>query len=210
MNNNNFLLNGNDSKVSINNGRKISTNIENPIDNHIISLCDKMIKFCVKYEITPNEITLTRLFLLYFIYNYLFKTNKKFIPIVLIMIFYFMDCLDGHLARTTDSVTKVGDILDHLTDFIFLVMIFYYVYSLNNKKILVIYIIFLYLGLAHMGVQQLNYAHNNPNKQFEFIDYFNNFHLFKKDDITLTRYFGCGTFVLIVVLIIYFYKKNNQ
>ncbi len=123
-----------------------------------------------------------------------------------------MDCLDGHLARTTDKVTILGDILDHSADFIFLLLITYYIYKnnfKNKKKVLAIYFIFLYLGLVHMGIQQLNYIDNNPNKQYEYIDSFNHLHSFTKNDIKWTRYFGCGSFVLVILIVVFYIQKNK-
>ena len=197
---------------NLNNGRKINSHIENPIDDYLIGICDKTINICIKYNISPNMITLFRAFLLIFIYNYLFNTNKKLEPIILIIIFYFLDCLDGHLARTTDKVTKIGDILDHSADFIFLLIITYFIYIKNfsNKKLIsIFYIVFLYLGLIHMGVQQLNYSDNNPDKKYEYIDNLNYFHFFNKNDIKWTRYVGCGSFILITLFIIYYIQTNK-
>jgi phosphatidylserine synthase len=176
-------------------------------------MCDKMIDICIKYNISPNMITISRAFLLIFIYNYLFKTNKKIEPIILIIIFYFMDCLDGHLARSTNRVTKIGDILDHSADFIFLTMLTYFIYINNfkNKKIiLIIYLAFLYLGLVHMGIQQLNYIDKNPNKKYEYIDTFNYLHYFDKNAIKWSRYFGCGSFIFITLLITYHVQTNKK
>ena len=61
-----------------------------------------------------------------FIYDFLFNTNTY----ILSSLFIFFDCLDGHLARTTNQVTVIDDILDHTVDFIFLSLIFSIIISL--------------------------------------------------------------------------------
>lgn len=71
-----------------------------------------------------------------------------------------MDCLDGHLARSTNQVSILGDYLDHGADVIFLIAliisILYKKYT-NKPYVLTIIIILLYLAMVHLGLQQKNY-----------------------------------------------------
>jgi hypothetical protein len=76
-----------------NKGRKIQYYLENPIDNILIDLCDRLIPFI---NATPNQITIFRLILgIIFIYHLNCRTNKLF-TILFIVFFYFLDCLDGY------------------------------------------------------------------------------------------------------------------
>ena len=52
-----------------NNGRKIPSNIENPFDTILISLCDKLVDFCYTLKITPNMITVSRIILIIFVFK---------------------------------------------------------------------------------------------------------------------------------------------
>ena len=55
--------------------RKIYYKYENPINHLIIDSCDKLIHGCVKYNITPNMITIGRLSMTPFILYYLYYTD---------------------------------------------------------------------------------------------------------------------------------------
>ena len=56
---------------------------------------------------------------------------------------------------------------------------------------------------------------NNNNKIIidniddEFLDSINNFHTFDKINIKWTKYFGSGTFVVILSIIIYFIQTHD-
>lgn len=141
-------------------GRKIPSKYENPIDDKLINVADKCIPFCIKYKITPNFITIIRLLLSFKIIHLLFYTNETLMPILGSLVFYFLDCLDGHLARATDQITVIGDYLDHFSDIFFYISIFVFISFKNyNNKLLVIfiYLLFTYLSLIHLGLQQLKY-----------------------------------------------------
>ena len=119
-----------------------------------------MIDICQKYNITPNFITITRIVISLFVIYSLFFTCDIFIPIIGTIVFYIMDCLDGHLARSTNQVTILGDYLDHYADvfnFIF-ILIFILFKSYNNKIYICIgFGLLTYISLVHLGLQQKNY-----------------------------------------------------
>lgn len=203
----------------IKNGKKISSNMDNPFDIILIKLCNKLINFCYNNNITPNSITIFRLILLFFIIYYLFNTTNTQYIIIGILIFYFLDCLDGHLARSTNQVTILGDYLDHGTDFLFIIVIFIFVlikkYPLKLQIILILIILF-YLMIIHIGLQQKNYKINkkkelglNYVEHFETLDNLNNLHTLESYHILWTKYFGCGTIILYICLIIIWIKYNE-
>ena len=47
--------------------RKISSDFENPIDDKILNVCDYFIEPLKKYKITPNQITITRILMSFYI-----------------------------------------------------------------------------------------------------------------------------------------------
>ena len=141
-------------------GRKIPPEYENPIDNFLLELCDNHIKFCTDNNITPNNITLFRIVLgIVVIYRFNIS-NDIYIPTLGTFLFYWLDCLDGHLARSTNQVSILGDYLDHGADVIFLIAliisILYKKYT-NKSDVLTVIIILLYLAMVHLGLQQKNY-----------------------------------------------------
>ena len=77
--------------------------------------CVKMIS---KTKITPNNITVINFFV--GILNISLLFNKIYMPVALgIQIVYFLDVIDGSLARYTGNITKFGAKLDNISDRIF-------------------------------------------------------------------------------------------
>ena len=72
-----------------NNGRKIPSNIENPFDTILISVCDKLIDFCNNLNSTPNSITIFRIILGIFIFQN-WKKLKWFGSIWLLPFYIFL------------------------------------------------------------------------------------------------------------------------
>jgi CDP-diacylglycerol--glycerol-3-phosphate 3-phosphatidyltransferase len=66
----------------------------------------------------PNTITLLRIFLVPILLVFLISPHGWY-PIIATMIFVFAaftDWLDGHLARTTNQITRLGQLLDPIAD----------------------------------------------------------------------------------------------
>ena len=201
------------------NGRKIPSCSENPFDIVLIDLCDELIDFCDTLSITPNMITIFRIILALFIFSDLFKSNNILFPVIGTLIFYFLDCLDGHLARLTDQVTILGDFLDHGADisFIIITSIFIIINKFPGKKIIGgILIILLYLMLVHMSLQQINYKILKKKElgcdfeQFETLNYLSCLHNLDASDICYTRFFGCGTLILSICFTLFWIQLNKN
>ena len=202
-----------------NNGRKIPSNIENPFDTLLISLCDKLIDFCYTLKITPNKVTIFRIILVIFVFKEMFTTSNIAFPVFGILTFYFLDCLDGHLARSTDQVTVLGDYLDHTADVLSIIILAIYILVKKypaKKYICIILLVLLYLMLVHMGLQQKNYKKLKeeeggcPFDQFETLDNLNYLHNFSAKHISWSRFFGCGTLVLFICLTIFWIQYNKK
>ena len=178
---------------------KLPQKYENPIDNFIVNtfFYDDFIH---KLGITPNMITLFRISLfLYAYYNY----NNQTILITYIFN-YYLDCLDGYMSRKYNQVTVLGDYLDHNSDLITTLLIFYKLYpTLNKLDFFIIVSITLFQGV-HLGCQQKYYNKNTKNKKI--LDNFRNLCFC---DINISKYLGCGTFILILSLY-YYYKLIYQ
>jgi hypothetical protein len=201
------------------NGRKIPSNIENPFDIILINLCDKLIDYCYTLKITPNYVTIFRILFAIFIFNDLFNTSDIIFPVIGTLIFYFLDCLDGHLARSTNQVTVLGDYLDHIADVSFLIIISIYILikKFPGKKIICVILIILgYLMFVHMGLQQKNYKIIKEEEtgcsfdHVETLDSLNYLHNFGPEHICWTRFFGCGTLILFVCFTIFWIQYNSK
>lgn len=223
-------------KNNRNGGRKIPSKFENPIDDMILDFCDSLIKPCQKYNITPNFVTLIRMIISLFILHSLFFTCNIYQPIIGSVIFYIMDCLDGHLARSTNQVTVLGDYLDHYADiFYYLLIVALIVLKNFDYKIYIIigFVLLTYASLVHLGLQQKNYKIlSNRNKikpqeekykivkitkkilyeideiEDELLDELNCLHNLSHESISWTKYFGTGTLYLTILFIIYYIQSN--
>lgn len=184
---------------------KIPPNIENPIDNILIdsiSLYDKHIN---TLGITPNMITIFRIVL--FLTTYFYLKDDKLILISYI-IFYYLDCVDGYIARKYDKITVSGDYLDHLADIIAVILMLYKMYPYLTSRNIIILVIFLFGQLVHLGCQQKYF--NDSGKIKESLDIFISL---CKYNIKYTRYLGCGTTILVICLMFYYkiiYKNTNN
>jgi hypothetical protein len=219
-----------------NGGRKIPPEFENPIDDKILDLCDSMISSCQKYKITPNFVTISRIIISLYVLYSLFFTCNIFEPIIGSAIFYIMDCLDGHLARSTNQVTIIGDYLDHYADMFYYLFILVYVLikQYDNKTYIIITFGFLtYASLVHLGLQQKNYKiitdknklkpdeETNEAKKItkkilyeidqiedELLDELNCLHNLSPESIKWTRFFGTGTLYTTILFIIYYIQST--
>lgn len=81
--------------------------------------------------IHPNIITLFGLILNFVILNTLLS-HKTFICIVLLVLRYFADCLDGGVARKYSKKSKLGGALDTWSDTILIYVLVYGFFKINN------------------------------------------------------------------------------
>jgi len=212
-------------------GRKIPPEFENPIDDILLDVCDKLVPYCEEFKITPNFITIFRTILgIFTLYSFYFTSNFIF-PIAGTIIFYFLDCLDGHLARKTNQVSILGDYLDHYSDISFyLILILIMVYKKYSNKIFVLIIILLltYFSFIHLGLQQKNYKKikndiREENKvtdehniilvdeiDEELLVSLNSIHALSENNITWTKYLGTGTLYTVLLIGIYYIQTHRQ
>ena len=118
-----------------------------------------------------------------------------------------MDCLDGHLARSTDQVTVFGDYLDHFADlfYYFSILIFMIIKKYSYKLFIIPgFLMLSYSSFVHLGLQQKN---NQIKSHEELLDKLNCLHDLKQNNIIWTRYFGTGTLYTTILFIIYYIQS---
>ena len=199
--------------TTINNSpNKLPRHLDNPIDNWILDICEKLDPFFVKCNMTPNKLTTISgyfgLLSVYCLYN-----KIKYLPGIFYFISYMFDNADGQYARRHNMVSKFGDYYDHLKDWSIMFMIFYVLYKKGNMY-LGIFIFALSLSGSHIGCQEHYYRQNNPDKEhsdtLSWCRYLCPFENTETDDTRLenamgyTRYFGLGTSNLLVSVILFF------
>lgn len=188
--------------------RKLPRDLENPIDNYLIDLCEYFNPFFKKLKFTPNTLTTLSLFTgLFSLIFYL--DNSYIISAIFLFISYWFDCTDGNFARTYNMVSKFGDYYDHVKDiFIYFSIFGLFLFDTNVNLIIkyfyFIVIVFLFILMSiHMSCQEDYYKYQNQPIS-ETLDYMKSFHNnIDASYLKYTRYFGCGTFYSITSLLIF-------
>jgi len=182
---------------------KIPSTYECPFDIVLLKFIDTHLQFYRKLNLTPNMITTVGIiFGILSAYN-IFKGNFK-TSALLFLIAYYFDCVDGKLARKYNMTTKFGDYYDHFGDIFKIIIILFALYKVNKKKFndikYLIYSLFL-LCMLHLGYQEVIYS----SDESPTLSLFKN--IAQKDNnpedtIKLTRFFGCGTLIIVICIII--------
>ena len=182
--------------------RKISSEKENPIDDLLIGFCDRVAPFFHATGNTPNMITtyslISGLFALYSALN-----GKRYSYVIFMTMSYFLDCLDGHMARKYNQITKFGDVYDHVKDNIIVALTLFFLFRRTNQRHHLIFGAVISAGLfmmaVHMGCQQHHYGGNGD----ETLDALKSL---CKDPthIKYTRFFGSGTFNIGLIILVFY------
>ena len=192
--------------------RKIDEKYENPIDHIFLLISESLCPIFYSLNFNANGITtLSLIFGLISIY-YLY-TGKVIMFMISYIISYFFDCMDGHYARKYGCITTFGDYYDHIKDmliFIGILITIFLKYKLSVKTIIVCSIILCILSilmLAHIGCQEKIYSSDESPSLNKLIKLCPND---PTESIKYTRYFGIGTYNIIILIIIYIIcnKKN--
>ncbi len=120
---------------------------------------DKLLSFFSCIPLHPNHITLLSVLISIFAF-YIFQFNQ-FYSIVLFGISFFVDAIDGVVARAKNLVSKEGAFLDGISDrlvefFLLLTIILYFA---NTQEILLASICILFFGTCMTGYVKA-YAHH--------------------------------------------------
>jgi phosphatidylserine synthase len=182
--------------------RKIPESAENPIDNLNIDLVDSICPFFKNIGMTPNGITTLSLIFgllaIYFLYH-----RKPILFAVSYYVSYLFDVMDGHFARKYNMVSKGGDIYDHVKDITVIICLVYVLLariSISKKDKICFAIgmgILSFLMTAQLGCQEKLY----PKSESDTLSFSKYLCVGNANDtIKFTRYFGCATWVIILII----------
>ena len=188
--------------------RKLPTNFENPVDNFIYLFVPSQSKLFDK--LSPNMIT-TISVIFSTLSIYYFIKDKYELSTLFYILSYFYDCVDGFHARRKNQVTTFGDYYDHMSDNIANLIFFYLLYNKFKNKNYFIYIIifitiFNILMYCHLTLQEIYY--DDKPSSFLNILQIKDKKLIKY--INFTKFFGCGTAVVLISSLILFSKYSND
>jgi hypothetical protein len=180
---------------------KIHNDYENPIDKVFINICELLCPFLYRLNFTPNMITTVGLLFGMVCIYYFYMDNIR-LAVLFLWISYFFDCLDGHYARKYEMETQFGDYYDHFRDLFVLISVIILILYKKDHKIFrgTLIVLFGFIMTIHLGCQEHHseYKENNELLQ-QFMSLCSNPEIIKN-----TKYFGCGSYMLLLTLLILF------
>lgn len=169
-------------------------------DNRL-NLDNIIVNKIMKYEnifknVHPNIVTISGLLMNFYIYYLLYKPNFNLNLLIVCLLYrWLVDILDGAIARKYKKTSKLGNLLDTLSDLIMLFIIINYIqeyyfnisFNIFNSVLLVISIIIIYK-------YKILESHNNVKntKKNNIIDYIIEFSVKN----TLIIYIGFICFII--------------
>ena len=180
--------------------KKYNCKHDNPIDNVINETLPSVREYFHKLGFSANGITY--LSIVFGILSAYFLYNKNYIySAVCYAISYYFDCLDGNYARFYNDKSVLGDYLDHYSDFVINGIILYImVFKIGiDKKIISFIVAMMIMMYINSSLQEKYY--NTDEKSKSMGDFVFDIGI-NKEYIEYTRYFGCGTFIFVMVCII--------
>ena len=186
--------------------RKINKEYDDFFDNIYLTIIEHTVGIFYLFGFTPNMITLISTIIgLFSIIN--FQDGMYFKSAILFAISYYFDCMDGYMSRQYNMITKFGDYFDHIKD---ICVIAYMIYSLAIHNIYIFYFLipFGIMSYLHLACQEvfLKHKYKEDHEGDSLTLMLKIFPYETIDDVTellkKTRYCGCGTFNLIVCIMI--------
>lgn len=185
--------------------RKIPSDLENPFDDALLEAADATMP--VARYFTPNQVTVGSIALAIVAVWAMFS-GRPWTFSVTYSGSVFLDYVDGHLARTTGQITKVGDFLDHASDSLLALAVFVFLaWKLRFPKALLpigIVAIFGFLQAVHLGYQQKWVSkHDGENGGAESLDALQKMAPGDPDEaMKYSRYVGVGTYHIVVLYVV--------
>lgn len=96
---------------------KLPWHLNDVVDTVFVNISDKIEPWLFVAGITPNHVTLSSFGFLGWFFWCIWTSQFKLAAALLVFI-YFTDCLDGHYARKYNMLSVLGDVLDHVRDWI--------------------------------------------------------------------------------------------
>ncbi len=185
--------------------RKIPSSEENPLDNILIGVCEVVEPaFAAVPGMTPNLITLMSGIAAVAAVPYL--RQHRLTPFILLWILsYFLDCLDGLYAREHDMCTELGSTLDHTKDVLSYIMAIYIIHQTIHVTPMTYFVMAVFFGLSliHLGTQEVVKEVKTKESSLAPLK------AIAWNDIQTTKWFGTGTFVAVFLLAITYSVRTN-
>ena len=185
--------------------------LENPLDNVLLDWADAAVTPLARARITPNQVTYASI--IFKAASVWYMRRGQLAPFLLTYIVgVWLDYEDGALARATNQVTKLGDVLDHVSDTAHILgIIAVIVWKLGWRGSvwpLGVIGVFGALSWVHLGCQQRHYRasraragkHDDAAEGLDKLQA-----MCAADDparwMRVTRWFGVGTFQVVTLAV---------
>lgn len=195
---------------------KMHDSLEDPVSHFFYDISDIISPYLCKLGITPNQITTVRFILIIGVFTYCFKNKMYNCAAMSYIVAYFMDCLDGHMARKYNMGTEFGDYYDHIADIISEFLVLYYILNdLNDefKWVMIIILLSLVISLVQNACEEryLQYMDiDTYSKSLSPISCLCPESLVSDDDLEsfmeYSRLFGVGVYKLFVTILIWNFR----
>ena len=187
---------------------KISKNYECPFDFLLLKFIDSHLYF-YRY-LSPNIVTtISMLVGLLSAYNIYIKNYR--VASLLFLFAYYFDCVDGKIARKYNKVSKFGDYYEHISDITKVIIVLFLLYRSNPKKfneLIIIYVVLFIILLLHFSCQEKIYGMNESPTLCLF-NYFIKNDIYAQKIIKYTKFFGNGTFIILLCIEIFFWNYDT-
>jgi phosphatidylglycerophosphate synthase len=192
---------------------KLADEHECPLDIHMYNFINTHLHLYHKLGFTPNIVTTFSILFGLFSAQQIGAGHFE-LAAALLLIAYYLDCVDGKLARKYNMITKFGDYYDHAGDLLKIIVIILALF-LSNKKTTTdkqwMYINLLLLlaiiQVLHLGYQEIIYDKKEESSMLNLWRKLVEKDKNPKETIQYTKYFGCGTWYLCFALLIIFWRK---
>ena len=192
---------------------KLSDEYECPIDVLIYSFINKHLHIYYNLGLTPNIVT-TFSILFGLLSAQQILAGHFEIAALLVLIAYYLDCVDGKFARKYNMVTELGDLYDHAGDLLKIIAILSALFLSNTNKTtnkqwiyIIVFTILAIVQCVHLGYQECIY---NKKEESIILSIWRKIVESDKNPektIHYTKYFGCGTWYLCFALLIIIWRK---
>ena len=188
--------------------RKINRDKDDMFDNIFIDISSLLAPLFKKVNFTPNMISYINICFSILCIYYLYFHNYTY-AVIYLLLTYLFDSLDGFYARKYKMETYFGDLLDHYTDYIFYIGLYYLLLFKipfkNKTNILFILIVLSFTSILHLGcTEHYNLASSKVNTQLNQLKKF----CPNKKYIHYTKHFGPGSSILFIIIALLFYIEK--
>jgi phosphatidylglycerophosphate synthase len=197
--------------------RKIPHELECPVDNVLIDLCEPLSIFFRKLDFTPNGITtlslICGLLAIYFLYK-----DKPYAAVTFYFISYIFDCLDGYYARKYKMCSKFGDFYDHIKDWIIFTLFFIVFIKRNKNKLsknewIAASIVFALLfanQVLYFACQEKYHDKLDNTPTLQWLSTIIKDKETAENYLSYCRHGGIGTFVVIVIIFVLYVELKKK